>query len=60
MINMIKKPKLKPRPGMVEIEHRGRRMYRDVKTGEIKEMIGEAVVKAAETEQTEDEDERNG
>lgn len=54
MINMIKKPKLKPRPGMVEIEHRGRRMYRDVKTGEIKEMIGEAVVKAAETEQTED------
>lgn len=34
---MIKNPKLKPIAGMVEVEHNGRRMYRNVKTGELVE-----------------------
>ena len=34
---MITKPKLKPMRGYVEVEHNGKRMYRNVKTGEIVE-----------------------
>lgn len=34
---MITKPKLKPMRGYVEVEVNGRRMYRNVKTGEIVE-----------------------
>lgn len=34
---MITKPKLKPMRGFVEIEFNGKRMYRNVKTGEIVE-----------------------
>ena len=32
---MIEKPKLKPRAGMVEVEYMQKRMYKDIKTGEI-------------------------
>lgn len=34
---MITNPKLKPRPGMVEVEYQGKRMYRDIKTGALVE-----------------------
>lgn len=34
---MITNPKLKPMRGFVEIEFNGKRMYRNVKTGEIVE-----------------------
>lgn len=34
---MITKPTLKPMRGYVEVEHGGKRMYRNVKTGEIVE-----------------------
>lgn len=34
---MITKPMLKPKRGYVEIEHNGKRMYRNVKTGQIVE-----------------------
>lgn len=34
---MITKPKLKPMRGYVEVEHNGKRMYRNIKTGEIVE-----------------------
>lgn len=32
---MVTKPKLKPMPGMVEIEYKGERVYKDLKTGAI-------------------------
>ena len=34
---MIRKPKLKPMRGFVEVERGGRRVYKNVKTGEIVE-----------------------
>lgn len=41
---MITKPKLKPMRGYVEVEVGGKRMYRNVKTGEI---VSPAAVTAA-------------
>ena len=45
---MIMRPTLKPKSGFVEVETNGKRMYRNIKTGQIIEPGGEI----AKTEQS--------
>lgn len=51
---MITKPKLKPMRGYVEVERGGKRMYRNIKTGEIVEPAAAVDTDAAEQKEFEE------